>query len=232
MLTRTSWLDLVPVCRDVYVYQTSLLCADCADETFARLQKTTVVRDDDSDDLPHGPYSDGGGEADSPRHCDSAEDCVNAVRVPNGRRVGCPLGNPLTKYGERYVVASIARDVFGNTPHARAVGRLWLHVYDYLRPEELIELQAVDPRTSPTSKLLPKQYRPVPQSSPYTDLRYLYGAAVSTTQPEVALWRLTIDDVGKFSEMSTIHLPNRELAERTVEDLLEEAWRDDAWEQT
>ena len=31
----------------------------------------TCESDHDSDDMPKGPYADGGGEADSPQHCDA-----------------------------------------------------------------------------------------------------------------------------------------------------------------
>jgi hypothetical protein len=44
--------------------------------------------DYDSDDLPKGPYSDGGGEADTPQHCDGC---------------GQFLENPLTADGLIYV---------------------------------------------------------------------------------------------------------------------------------
>jgi len=49
----------------------------------------------DSDDYPKGPYPDGGGEADSPQHCD-----------------GCAvfLENDLTSEGREYVQETINRD--------------------------------------------------------------------------------------------------------------------------
>lgn len=228
MPARPNWIDLVPTNQDAYVYQAALLCTDCAKKLIESLPPDDVD-DGNSDYYPQGPYPCGGGEADSPQHC-SALNCKNAVQIPGGRRVGCPLGNPLTKDGDRYTTTSIAKSILSKSRHERAVGRLWLHIYDYLEPAELIELTADDPQSSPAKRLLPKHYRPVPDSSLYTDLHHLYGAAASPRQSGVVLWRLSIDDVGEFFVIRTVELPGEELSERTVEDMLKEAWRDDAWE--
>lgn len=82
---------------DVYVFQAALICTDCSHGVQGALVKPDHVdmHDEssyDSDDWPKGPYSDGGGEADSPQHCDMC---------------GVFLDNPLTPDGETYV-----RDVF------------------------------------------------------------------------------------------------------------------------
>jgi len=79
---------------DVFVYQSALLCADCAlplrdrlaAEAGASLQlmETGVG----SDGYPSGPYANGGGEADTPQHCGSC---------------GLFLENPLTPDGDAYV---------------------------------------------------------------------------------------------------------------------------------
>jgi hypothetical protein len=75
---------------DAYIYRAALYCADCAGETRRRLQ---VLRQDgepcdDSDCCPQGPYANGGGEADTPQHCDTC---------------GLFLENPLTSDGIEYV---------------------------------------------------------------------------------------------------------------------------------
>jgi hypothetical protein len=93
---------------DVYVYQAALWCGPCVIERLVEEGKAspraldidpaealqqivssngfTDESDYDSDDLPKGPYPDGGGEADTPQHCD-----------------GCSrfLENPLTTEGYR-----------------------------------------------------------------------------------------------------------------------------------
>lgn len=70
---------------DAYVWQASLLCESCA-EAIMR----DIGRDKDdgtSDHFPQGPYSNGGGEADCPQHCDHC---------------GVFLENPLTPEGYAY----------------------------------------------------------------------------------------------------------------------------------
>lgn len=73
-----------------YIYQAALLCWDCAWDTKAELDDRNVIDTGDSGDYPQGPYPNGGGEADSPAHCDMC---------------GTFLGNDLTDEGRAYVVA-------------------------------------------------------------------------------------------------------------------------------
>jgi hypothetical protein len=81
---------------EVYVYQAALLCASCGKAAQARLLPGMDCRHrlEDSDSYPQGPYGNGGGEADTPQHCD---DC------------GVFLENPLTKDGQTYVKQAVAR---------------------------------------------------------------------------------------------------------------------------
>lgn len=71
---------------NAYVYQAAFLCEPCA-EQLADVLPPTADRSD-SDSFPQGPYPDGGGEADSPQHCDHC---------------GLFLENPLTAHGRWYV---------------------------------------------------------------------------------------------------------------------------------
>lgn len=82
---------------DAYVFQAALICEDCSHAVQGTLPKPAHVDMNDqssydSDDWPKGPYGDGGGEADTPQHCDMC---------------GVFLDNPLTGDGETYV-----RDAF------------------------------------------------------------------------------------------------------------------------
>lgn len=79
----------------VYIYQSALLCEDCGDAKRAALDPNRPAHIDpdnessyDSGEYPKGPYGDGGGEADSPQHCDHC---------------GVFLQNPLTDDGREYV---------------------------------------------------------------------------------------------------------------------------------
>ena len=73
-----------------YVFQAALLCEDCAETTMQSLEKAGKPSDGwgDSENWPQGPYEDGGGEADTPQHCDHCR---------------IFLENPLTTDGEEYV---------------------------------------------------------------------------------------------------------------------------------
>ena len=67
---------------DAYVYQAALLCTPCALAAMLGREAQNIVYGSDythqfwphtwqeSDSYPQGPYADGGGEADSPQHCD------------------------------------------------------------------------------------------------------------------------------------------------------------------
>jgi hypothetical protein len=85
---------------NAYVYQAALLCEECAGNAQADLIEkgdvesiTAAILDNlNSDNWPQGPYAHGGGEADSPQHCDSC---------------GVFLENPLTSDGVEYVRATV-----------------------------------------------------------------------------------------------------------------------------
>lgn len=100
---------------DAYLYESALYCGPCIVERLIRQGKASPAGRDmrpalvleqivaangflsesdyDSGDLPKGPFSNGGGEADCPQHCD---DC------------GEFLENPLTGDGEKYIREAIA----------------------------------------------------------------------------------------------------------------------------
>lgn len=69
-----------------FMYKAALHCQDCGEALRNRLDPTQD--NGDSDAYPQGPYDNGGGEADSPQHCDTC---------------GVHLESPLTPDGETYV---------------------------------------------------------------------------------------------------------------------------------
>lgn len=80
----------------VYLFRAALWCEACGDKYRAENVKPPHVEESnessfDSDEWPKGPYRDGGGEADSPQHCDGC---------------GVFLENPLTDDGRAYVAES------------------------------------------------------------------------------------------------------------------------------
>lgn len=85
---------------DAYLFQGALFCPTCAKEIKADTKPPAGVdpaKPDeslyDSDDYPKGPYPNGGGEADSPQHCD---------------RCAVFLQSPLTSDGMAYVREQVA----------------------------------------------------------------------------------------------------------------------------
>lgn len=76
---------------NAYLYRAALLCDDCGKA--AKIARREYEGCEDSDHFPQGPVADGGGEADSPQHCDEC---------------GLFLCNPLTPDGDAYVRAQAA----------------------------------------------------------------------------------------------------------------------------
>lgn len=88
-----------------YAFCGELFCQECTDKWFAyNAGRSTPAEDNScSETFPQGPIADGGGEADSPSHCDSC---------------GKFLENPLTTDGLQYVREAFDRcgdrlDVWG-----------------------------------------------------------------------------------------------------------------------
>jgi hypothetical protein len=89
---------------DAFLYKAALYCSDCAAQIRKGrdVQMWPRVMQEDSEYVPQGPYPDGGGDADAPRHCDAC---------------GRFLENPLTPDGTRYLIEKLvehARDGSGS----------------------------------------------------------------------------------------------------------------------
>lgn len=97
---------------EVYIFNAALLCEGCGAATYDDLESQNIEDTGDSDDFPQGPYSDGGGESDSPQHCDNCH---------------VFLENPLTDEGYKYVTEAVmAHSKGGNGEVIRA----WVNFYD------------------------------------------------------------------------------------------------------
>jgi hypothetical protein len=107
---------------DAYLFQASLLCADCGRELEISIDNDPVCRvahRGDSDVWPQGPYPYGGGEADTPQHCDACH---------------AFLDNPLTGDGYNYVREAI-RDYLSDGRGRREVLRQWAEFYKDENPQ-------------------------------------------------------------------------------------------------
>ena len=101
---------------EVFIYQAAMWCESCGFDIRTRLSlPRDDIRRDDSNTFPQGPYTDGGGEADTPQHCDGC---------------GTFLQNPLTGDGENYVREKL--EAGEGNPEVLAE---WRDFYDYLTEE-------------------------------------------------------------------------------------------------
>lgn len=120
---------------NVYIYQAALLCEDCARNVKKQPMPEHVREaiaegwgDYDSDNWPCGPYTNGGGEADTPQHCDHC---------------GVFLENPLTGDGYAYVREAIenGHNLIASDGALKIVWRnpglkIWSEFYDIKPGEE------------------------------------------------------------------------------------------------
>lgn len=97
----------------MYIFQADCFCDDCGAEIKKRLDGEGKTPSDpenyrsfDSDDYPK--YADDDDSSDSPQHCGSHEDCLNAEVLPSGRKIGCLISNNLTEAGVEYVKEKVA----------------------------------------------------------------------------------------------------------------------------
>jgi hypothetical protein len=227
-MSTKNWLDTVPIC-DPYAYQADVICEDCASQIIEALESKGVEDTGDANDFPQGMSS--SEETDSPAHCGMHAKCVNAVQIPGGNKVGCPLSCSLTREGVEYTRNSIAEHILFGTAHQKGVSQLWRHLYsDLIKDGPLIQL---------TDKILPPAIRREvvvltrnggkvsPQT--FTDLDYVYGTASDPLA--LTLWRLEIyaDDAG-YGRLDTAQLPPSESSENNSASLLEDAIRELAWD--
>lgn len=72
---------------DAYVFQAALYCAPCGEAIAKRIDKDSGRGPwcEDSNYYPAGPYPDGGGEADSPQHCDACREFLRNALTDDGR---------------------------------------------------------------------------------------------------------------------------------------------------
>jgi hypothetical protein len=229
-----SWLDLVPTCDTVYVLQAALVCEDCAREIMAKLDKRGVADDGDSDTYPQGPHGAGGGEADSAHFCDSGRNCANSVKVAN-HKIGCPLGNPLTRDGGEALLNSIRASLIHHEKYGRMVGRLLRSVWGDYCPSVLLRIPRGG-QPSPKS-LVDALLRYRPAGGPVdvdgrwfcdVDHVYLLGKQLGTST--IHLLRLAVDDDGEFGTVEAALAPWEISQDYDVEKLISQAVEEGAWD--
>jgi hypothetical protein len=236
-MTSTSWLDLVPVSAKYYAYQADLYCEDCGAKIAESLDEKGVRNTGDTDDYPQGPFGDE--YVDNPAHCGSGDGCVNAIQIPSGRKIGCPLNCTLTKEGVEYARSIIAQNLFYGSSHQKGVELLWRRLFsDQLDDGDLIRLSLNLVPVKVTNALLreginlPKDRSTKILPSTFTDLFHVYGAMM--TPSDVCLWRLDAADNGKLENLKQVGVPTSLLefkdGENNLQSVLNEAIDDGAFE--
>ena len=244
---KTDWQDMVPALDDVYMFQGALYCEDCGrdiQDTLRKEGKAPENEDDeesfDSDDFPKGPFSGGGGEADTIHHCDSNGECLNAIKLPCGSKIGAWLGNDLTGEGDRWLAESIRESIFKDDAHGRQVNRLWRLKYS----DPLSSLNGVEPVVGRelASPLVQQFLKSIGGQQPqivnqvWCDLDCLYGfsmqkAVANWKQPaSLIVWKSDILGSGSLDNPMKVELPPSEAQEREPQDILMELIGDWAWD--
>jgi hypothetical protein len=230
-----SWIDSVPVCTDAYVYQTDLLCEDCAHEIARKLDKKKVIDDGDSDTYPQGPHRDGGGESDSFHFCGLGPKCINSVEIDR-QKIGCPLGNPLTRDGAIRLREQVVEDLLSPTIFKRLLGRLLRRVWsDYTGGDYSSSVVRLDvsPAKLPTSLVnaVANHYEGStikPHAVLLADPDHVYLAVGHDDVMD--LLRMRVDDEGNFNEVDVATIPRAAAEGYDAERLLRDADEDMAWD--
>ena len=95
----------------MYIYQAELWCNDCGKAICQKLKRAGKAPENpddessfDSDDYPK--RADEREESDTPQHCAAGKQCLNAITLPSGRKIGALFGE-LTPDGLAYVKNAI-----------------------------------------------------------------------------------------------------------------------------
>jgi hypothetical protein len=227
-----SWLDFIPLCDSVYIYQAALVCEDCGRQIMMKLDKQKVENDGDSDSYPQGPYGDGGGEADNAQFCDRGKSCVNAAKVAD-HKIGYPLGNPLTTDGAEALIASIRRSLVDKTKYGRRIGRLlqslWGKHYE-TPPTRLLISPHLLPSSLTKAGNRSKQFDAlgVIENIVVCDSGNVYNVCFRDDVFNLLRW--PVNDEGEFEKYDVAVVPRAAVENYNLEKLLLQAIADGAWD--
>ena len=85
-----------------FIYAADLWCDSCG----CAIRKQLRRKRKSSSDYPE--FVGDPGESDCPQHCGSDEDCLEAIELQSGRKIGALLSTDLTEEGVRYTKKAIA----------------------------------------------------------------------------------------------------------------------------
>jgi hypothetical protein len=188
---------------DGSVYQADTYCGGCTDQICKELDKAgkkpEEVEDEasfDSDEYPKRVDLESD-ESDSPSHCGSNEECVNAIKLPCGSKIGAWLGTNLTDEGVKYTSEAIREDLTRDDVHARQVGRLWRKLYE----DQLGDYEKLEEIDEKAVKVKVPGFKPM-TSMAWTDLDFIY--VVGRTKGGVDLIRFEIGSKGDVESSEVV----------------------------
>jgi hypothetical protein len=121
------------------MYRAALYCEGCGEAIRARLNAegqrpadTEAESTYDSDDYPKGPYPQGGGEADTPQHCDACSVFLENPLTPDGTAYVLEAVELITPEGKGESWAEFADriEALGSTPRGNGpVVAEWIRFY-------------------------------------------------------------------------------------------------------
>jgi len=113
-----------------YIYCADIYCDSCGEAIKEDLDKRGLTPADPSDEYSYDSdeypkWASDSEESDCPQHCGSHEECLEAIELDSGRKIGAPIGE-LTTHGVEYLREAIAE--------GGEVAEFWTeHYCDYLR---------------------------------------------------------------------------------------------------
>ena len=113
-----------------YIYQAEIWCHDCGEKIKDDIltehpdweDKFEFEDEYDSDEFPK--YANDDAETDCPQHCGSGADCINAIELSDGSKIGCLIGTALTTDGIEYVKQAVKE--------GGLCAELWRKEFDYI----------------------------------------------------------------------------------------------------
>ena len=114
-----------------FIYQADCWCDSCGEAIKERLLATATdeekqnwedERNYDSGEFPKSMGDDE--ESDSPQHCASLDECLEAEELLSGQKIGCLLSTNLTNDGVTYVKEAVAE--------GGEVAEFWKERFDWI----------------------------------------------------------------------------------------------------
>jgi len=141
----------------MYAYHAELYCDACGEQLERELQAAGIADSGDSDQYPQLALE---GESDSPNHCASGAECLEAIDLSayglepgaelhgaETRSIGALIDEQLTDHGREYLAELLHEQT--PTPYQRALHRLWRDHF-----ADALELEASKPITARQAALI------------------------------------------------------------------------------